>query len=284
MIKNKKILSLIIFVMIVLITSVFLLIFFLIQNNKNQNLNIFGVWWWDNRIDNSYLEFAKNNNINEIYYYTSSFNEKTSNFIKQANDKEIKVYWLTGKCEWIEDNSDLIKLMNEFLEFQNSSSNKFAGIHFDIEPHQIADFEERKTELLTKFVNLTMQLKQQFSNIFIEYAIPVWMHDKLTINNITKPTYEFIIDNANRVTLMSYRDSCDKIYDCSKDEIEYAISVCKTLNLGVETQKIENENFITFYEEGSNFMFQELKKLRKLIPTNFGIAIHHIISWKNLKP
>ena len=284
MIKNKKILSLIIFVMVVLITSVFLLIFFLIQNNKNQNLNIFGVWWWDNRIDNSYLEFAKNNNINEIYYYTSSFNEKTSNFIKQANDKEIKVYWLTGKCEWIEDNSDLIKLMNEFLEFQNSSSNKFAGIHFDIEPHQIADFEERKTELLTKFVNLTMQLKQQFSNIFIEYAIPVWMHDKLTINNTTKPTYEFIIDNANRVTLMSYRDSCEEIYNCSKDEIEYAISVCKTLNLGVETQKIENENFITFYEEGSNFMFQELKKLRKLIPTNFGIAIHHIISWKNLKP
>ena len=40
---------------------------------RPENLNLdgnVGVWWWDNRIDETYLDFAKENGVNEIYYYT----------------------------------------------------------------------------------------------------------------------------------------------------------------------------------------------------------------------
>ena len=81
---------------------------------------------------------------------------------------------------------------------------------------------------------------------------------------------------------MSYRDSAEKIYNFAKDEVEYATKNNKKLILGVETQNVD-ENIVTFYEEGKEFMNQELKLLRELIPKSFGIAIHHIVSWFDLK-
>ena len=48
-------------VLILIITIVTIFIAPLIyKNNKNNNeKEILGVWWWDNRIDNSYLDFAQ---------------------------------------------------------------------------------------------------------------------------------------------------------------------------------------------------------------------------------
>ena len=68
----------------------------------------------------------------------------------------------------------------------------------------------------------------------------------------------------------------------AKEEIEYAKVNNKTLNLSVETSQNEDD-IVTFYEEGKDYMMNELSKLRDMIPKNFGIAIHHIKSFYELK-
>ncbi len=249
------------------------------QNNDSQNLS---VWWWDNRIDNSYLDFAKQNDVTEIYLYASSFNEKIATLIKNAKTKNIKVYWLAGKYEWIENYSLLETKLNEYLAFQEQYNDLFSGIHFDIEPHQHPEFETKREEILYKFIDLTYNLKQDYSNIYIEYDIPCWLDDIISYNGQNKKTFEYIFDNANAITLMSYRDSAQKIYDFAKDEINYAKSTNKKINLGVETQDVKDDN-VTFFEEGKKYLKQEINILRNIIPTNYGIAIHHIESWYNLK-
>lgn len=271
-------------VLILIITIVTIFIAPLIyKNNKNNNeKEILGVWWWDNRIDNSYLDFAQENGVTEIYYYVSDFNEKIANFIKEANLKNIKVYWLTGKYQWIEDYASLKNKINEFLNFQSTNNNLFAGIHFDIEPHQHPEFDTRREEILFEFIDLTYKIKSDYNNIFIEYDLPCWLDDVIEYNGESKPAFEYVFDNANRITLMSYRDSAEKICNFAKDEIDYATKNNKKLILGVETQDV-NDSIVSFFEEGKEFMNQELKLLRKLIPKNFGIAIHHIVSWFDLK-
>ena len=280
--KQNNILVIIILIFFIcgIITGITLAIYNSLKTHKEHNIS--GVWWWDNRLDESYLDFAYNNNINEIYYYTSVFTDKTSNFIKKASNKNIKVFWLTGNYEWIEDSSALYKKINDFTNFQTTSIYKFAGIHFDIEPHQHPDFEIKRQTLITDFINLTYNLKNSFPDFYIEYDIPIWLNDEIKINNTVKPAYAHIIDNADRVTLMSYRDSYSAIYDSAKDEIEYALSIGRTLNLGVETGKNEDD-FVTFYEEGKKYMYGELEKLKKLLPDGFGISVHHIKSWRELR-
>ncbi len=242
--------------------------------------SVFAVWWWDNRLDESYLDFAVAQGVNEIYYYASSFPARISDFIRSASAKGIKVYWLAGKYEWIEDYASLKEKLRSFLEFQTSSEYKFEGVHFDIEPHQHPEFDARRAELITEFVGLTFAMKRDYPDIRFAYDIPCWLDDEITLNGVTRPAYEFIIDNADRVTLMSYRDSCEGVLKFAEDEINYAFSAGKVLNLGVETG--EEEDIVTFYEEGAEYMNGQLDLLRETMPAGFGIAVHHIRSWREL--
>ena len=277
--KKKILLSIIFSVFVIALIGIVAKLYL----NSKGSEETFSIWWWDNRIDTTtYLDFAEDNNINEIYYYSSSLNDKTNSFIEQANSKNIKVYWLIGKYEWIEDNSLLDEKFATYIAYQNEYKNKFEGIHIDIEPHQHPEFKSRRQELITKYVELVIALNNKYKDIKLEYDIPFWLDDKVTIDDITKPAYEFVIDNSSKVTVMSYRDSAEKIYDVAKEEIEYAKVNNKTLNLSVETSQNEDD-IVTFYEEGKDYMMNELSKLRDMIPKNFGIAIHHIKSFYELK-
>lgn len=277
--KKKILLSIVFSVFVIALIGIVAKLYL----NSKGSEETFSIWWWDNRIDSTtYIDFAEDNNINEIYYYSSSLDDKTNSFIEQANSKNIKVYWLIGKYEWIEDNSLLDEKFATYIAYQNEYKNKFEGIHMDIEPHQHPEFKLRRQELITKYVELVIALNKKYKDIKLEYDIPFWLDDKVTIDSITKPAYEFVIDNSSKVTVMSYRDSAEKIYDVAKEEIEYAKVNNKTLNLSVETSQNEDD-IVTFYEEGKDYMMNELSKLRDMIPKNFGIAIHHIKSFYELK-
>ena len=81
---------------------------------------------------------------------------------------------------------------------------------------------------------------------------------------------------------MSYRDTKEEMIDVSKDEIEYAKDNNKILYLSAETYSTEGDN-VSYLEEGKKYMLNELNKLRDLIPNSFGIAIHNIKSFMELK-
>lgn len=276
----------IVLILVITISTIFIAPLIYKNNNNNNNNNnekeILGVWWWDNRIDSSYLDFAEKNGVTEIYYYVSTFNQKIADFVKTANLKNIKVYWLTGKYQWIEDYASLKNKINEFLNFQSTNNNLFAGIHFDIEPHQHPEFSTRREEIIFNFIDLTFKIKNDYKDVFVEYDLPCWLDDVIEYNGESRPAFEYVFDNANRITLMSYRDSAEKICNFAKDEIDYATKNNKKLILGVETQDV-NDSIVSFFEEGKKFMNQELKYLKSMLPKNFGIAIHHIVSWFDLK-
>ena len=285
--KNIKIILISLF-SLVLVVSVSLGLYFCLRKNddyRNPNTDerkSLGVWWWNDELGTDYLDFAKENEVTEIYYCSDKFNEETDVFIKEANKRKIRVYWLAGEYQWIDNNSELFAQIDRFVEYQKNYKNTFSGIHLDIEPHQNPDFEFQRNEILANFVGLSYILKDKYPSIWIEYDLPFWLDDEITLLNKTKKAYEHIIDNASRVTLMSYRDDAQSIYDISKDEIEYAKSVNKTLNLGIETNSSEGDK-VSFQEEGKQIMYNEIENLRKLIPSNFGISIHQIETWKDLK-
>lgn len=243
-----------------------------------------GTWWWNNKLDyDQYLNFASENNINEIYFYSNKFDETTHNFISKANAKNIEVYWLAGKYEWLSNNSDLIEKIDNYTKYQNDHQNaQFSGIHLDIEPHQNPNFNENRYQLIYNLIDLASTLKNTYPEIKFDYDLPFWLHDEITYNNKTKPAYEFMIDIANRIFVMSYRDTAEAILKIAKEEIAYAKEQNKQLVLCVETYSTEGDN-VSFFEEGKQIMQKEISKLKESIPQNFGIAIHHIKSWYDLK-
>lgn len=247
--------------------------------SKNLKLNnTLGVWWWDNRLDSSYLDFACQNGVNEIYYYTSTFDNKNKNFIELANKQNIDVFWLTGDYTWINNFDSFLLELDKFIKFQNSSDFKFSGVHLDVEPHQDPNFEENRKEILQSYVSFIYNVSNLYNDISFDIDIPFWLDDIITFNGETKETYKFLIDYADRTFIMSYRDNAQNIFNVSKEELEYAKLVNKKIFLCVETG--DEEDIVTFKEEGKIFMYNELYKLNELYDYNFGISIHHIKSWK----
>ena len=262
--------------------SLFLLVS-IVGCNCNKVDSQLGVWWWDDTLDNTYLNFAKENKVSEIYYCSDSFDKETATFIKRANSLNIKVYWLAGEYRWLNDPANLYDKIAQYENYQiQYPKQKFNGIHLDIEPHQNPTFDKNRESLIFNLIQLANNLYNDFSNINFDYDIPFWLEDLITWNGVEKPAYAHIIDIANRVFLMSYRDSHEDIYSVSKNEIEYAKSKNKTLFLGVETKSDEGD-MVSFQEEGKLYMYKEIDKLRKLLPENFGVSIHQIKNWYNLK-
>lgn len=244
----------------------------------------FGVWWWNSNLPSGqYLEFAESEGVTEIYYCNSEFGEQTKSFIKSALKRGISVYLLAGEYQWLDDPSSLYALIDGYKKYQSENADaRFAGIHLDIEPHQSSDFSVRRKELLKSLISLADGLKKNYADITFDYDIPFWIDDEIDFGGKALPAYAHMIEIADRTFIMSYRDTAEAILDVAKDEIAFAESAGKTLVLGVETYSEEGD-FVSFAEEGKAYMYGEIEKLKKSLPDKFGISIHQIKTWYDLK-
>ena len=242
-----------------------------------------GTWWWDKNLNiDDYLKFAVDNNVTEIYFCDYSLSDNLKDLLKKANKYDIDIYLLLGEKEWVNDRSGLDTIINNYIEFQKTNEYKLKGIHLDIEPHQFSDFSDNRTDYLYKLIDVVKTNKTLYKDILFDYDIAFWLDDLINYNSSNKEAYKHIIDYADRVFIMSYRDEATKMYDVSSDEINYASSLGKKIYLGAETYSLEGDN-VSYLEEGKKYMYSELDKLRNLIPSDFGIAIHQIKTWKELK-
>ncbi len=241
-----------------------------------------GVWWWDNRLDDEYFDFAVKNGVDEIYYYTY-FTESSADFIAKAKDKGIETFALCGDYRWIENYQDFQEYIDDYRIFQaNYPSSQFAGIHVDVEPHQHPDFDSCRQELITEYIEFVYRATTENSDIKFDFDIPFWLEDEITFQGNTKQAYKFVIDYANRVFVMSYRDSAIGMLSVASEEIEYAHSLDKQIFLGAETG--EEEDIVTFMQEGKDYFYSQMALLEQSLPySNIGLSIHDIKRWKALK-
>lgn len=275
---------------ILLLAMILLAVFVRFHNEQKESARVLGTWWWNSNLDAElYLDFAIDNGVNEIYFCDGDLDESTTEFITRANENDIKVFYLTGEKEWVNDYSLAYAEIDRVLNFNNSHPNaSFAGVHLDIEPHQFDDFELNRSTLIYNLIDLASNLNERYPELRFDYDIPFWFHDEIEYAGVIKPAYAHMIDIADRVFIMSYRDSAEKMLECASEEIDYATTNGKPLILCVETSQIKNDDGteepeITYYEEGKNILNSELEKIRSTLPATFGISIHHIHSWYNLK-
>ncbi len=274
------------FIIMPMLLLLSIIILFSCKKQEEAISQVFGVWWWNSNLDERYLEFAKNNNINEIYFCDDELDQTSVNFTRKANDFNIDVYWLTGDYRWLHDFQSAHNEVDRFIEYNHKNPNLcYKGIHFDIEPHQDPNFgqaETRKT-LIYNLIDLAYNLSILYPAIQFDYDLPFWLDDIITFNNVAKPVYQHMIDIADRIFLMSYRDSAEDMLEVSKEELDYAKTVGKTVVLGGETSFSEEGDNITYYEEGKVYLNSQINLLFQALPQSSGVSIHHIKSWYDLK-
>lgn len=286
------------------LTSLFLIFTLLVviygcsKEKKSWDSNLY-TYLWDTEIlineGEKILKFSEENNIRNIYLYINYNieNKLYRDFIKKAYSKDIKVYALNGAPNWALDitRKEVDKFyfwLTAYHKETKDKEEKFIGVHLDVEPYLISDWDKNRENILEEYQKFIIYANEKGNNenIITGFDIPFWF-DEIEYNNqygIGKLS-DWVIKNATEITIMAYRDSSEEIIKITQNEIDYGEKENKKIIIGVEIYKSKEGDFISFAEEGKQYMKDEL-----LIVTDkyraykyfTGFAIHDISSYIKL--
>lgn len=271
-------------------------------NNNRVTSQQYSTWLWNtNQIVKSpdkIINFLSTNNV-KILYLQIDYDLKPEvyrRFIKKASMKNISVHALNGGADWVSDNgADSQKAFFDWLaKFQSTSSanEKFKGIHLDVEPYLNTDYNENMNRVLENYQALLLNALNNSKSLELPLYIdiPFWFDEiKYNTKYGTGSLADWIIKNVKNVVIMAYRDNAmsdNGIISVVSKELALGEQYDASITIAVETQKSAEGNYVSFYEEGYNYMNSELEKVYANYKDNSslgGFAIHHLTSWMSLE-
>jgi len=235
------------------------------------------------------LDYAAKNGVTEIYLNDAEFNAYTADFIARAHEKGIKVYRLDREDEAIlDDTAFRDRYLNKYLPYQASRppNQRFAGVHLDMEPWGLPDYSANSGVYRQNMIDFMVGLRDSFPSEHFDYDLDVGRTQTVTYRGQPNvPLYQAMIQEADRVIIMSYRDTAEKIYNLTAVPayIAYAKSLDKPIFLSVNATNPSGSEDNAFDDRGKSAMYYELNKLKAMANYNkLGLAIHQMSRWYDL--
>lgn len=257
----------------------------------------YGTWLWNTQriveSTDTIIKFLKDNKFTEVYLQIDQKLDAKyySYFIKNANNNGIKVYALDGNANWVlrNDRRGLDNFLNWVINYNSSKAQdeRFVGIHLDVEPYILSIWQTNKNKAITDYMNYISYLKTFGAKNGLKVAvdIPFWF-DEIKLQKQKVNLAEYVISQVDSVSIMAYRDRAQSIIDIVKNEMDYAKKYNKNIVISVETGNTSEGENITFYQEGLNFMWNEINKVDEYYKNrynNYGFAVHYLENLMEMK-
>lgn len=261
-----------------------------------------GLWVWraasvlDVSQRNAVLGFMANKGLNTVYIDARvpvlQNHYMLSEFIRAANAREIQVELMFGKPEWalVEHHWEVLNLVDQAAEYVRRFPDAApTAVHLDIEAHLVAQWQQQRNSVASQLLDLFAKVKSRLNAVSLPLAVdmPVWWDGFAVVRDgVSRPLHQWVIDAADRVVLMDYRDTEARIIADAESELRYASNRGKEIVVGVETMCIPPE-LITFCEEGSANMEYILGRVDDQLPGHpsyRGYAVHHYEAYSRLRP
>ncbi len=261
------------------------------------------------------LEFTAGRHISRIYLCTSSARafegksrEQLRTFIREANQKGIKIEALDGWKQAIlpEDQPKFLAALQRVIDFNKSvnADERFAGFQSDVEPVTMKEYHA-SPEARRRFDRMYVELHAKCAELVKQSGMKDFVFGMATNEHLdrdikrperhvewqgrTCSVIEHLMEFVDYFALMSYHDTAPRIIAAAEDEVELADKHKIKAWVGVETldvmQLFGGSRSLSFYEEGLEYMEDELEKVYKKFrndPGFGGIAIHHYESYRRM--
>ncbi|OZB95198.1 hypothetical protein [Paenibacillus sp. XY044] len=244
------------------------------------------------------IEFAKEKKLNWLFVRLDLQQpvDAYRSFVKEASAAGIEVHAMGGHPIWAltENRPKMMKLVNYVKKYNQevAGDERFHGIHLDIEPYVLPEWRKDPDHVLEEWTGNMAAFVQEMkkdSNLQASMDLAVWL-DKYKVPGTEESLSKWMIDKMDFVSLMAFRDTAggsNGIAAVSKEEIAFANELGKPILISVEMKDSGEGNHITFAEEGSAYMEEELAKLPGLLadsPSYTGNVVHAYDYWKTAKP
>ncbi len=261
------------------------------------------MWVWQPSVASNSTEreslftFAKSKNIQKVYLESEKLitedQASLANFIEIAKENCIDVELLFGAADWsfTRNHGYAVSLAQKSVVFAQNAKVAPVGIQFDVEPYNTEEYKSDPNAGGNQYLDMLEKIKSvtNNSNLYFAKSLPLgFKFQSVTRNGTIVKMSDAAIDRVDRVVLMAYRDTADRVIADSAEEISYASKTGKKIVLGAETDCNTGEvETITYCEEGADYMNVELSKVYAglQVRTAFsGIAVHDFAAYKILKP
>jgi len=240
------------------------------------------------------LSFSKENGINLIYLRIDLElpHEHYSQFIKDATAAGIEVHAVGGHPAWA-TNAHLpriMKLVNWVKQYNLAvmQDEQIKGIHLDIEPYLLAQWEDDKTSVLKEWKNnieAFVEETKKGTDLEASADLAFWLDNMPTPDQPDTPFSQWMISQLDHTTLMTYRDAAEGpngILALAENELNQADALGKKLVIAVN-MKDTGEDHVSFALKGSEEMNRQLSIVQdhlEVRPSYAGNAIHDYRYWK----
>lgn len=263
----------------------------------NRESTSYSTWLWDAHILETDMDRTLSSinemNIQSVYLQYSSkvSHEAYKQFISSLQKTGVNVYALDGAPNWGITNHESKQQFLDWLQDYQAHAldhEQFKGIHLDVEPYLLDNWEKDQEEIVSLYQTLLLQLKDFASNINISLGvdIPFWF-DQVTYDNQYGQGYlsQWIIQNTDETTLMAYRDFAkgkNGIIDISSTEVDWAEQANKKIVIAVEAEELP-ESHTTFYDNDKHALASEIEWVQAHYKDRIaGIAIHSFEGMRTL--
>ncbi|WP_137791918.1 amidase [Bacillus sp. E(2018)] len=256
--------------------------------------------WHTNKIvteKKDVLNFLQRKSVHTLYLQIDPDLQmsKYQEFIKEAHRIGVRVQALDGAPDWIDPNHrGPEQFMNWLANYQAKASNseKFSGVHLDIEPYTISEWNTDNDLIVNQYQDLLNHIKLFANQINLPlYAdIPFWFD----VHFYSNKTFgkgrlsEWVIRNTDGISIMAYRNFTEgqnEIVALTASEVRYAKQMSKKVVIAIETNQIDDVPYLSFSHLTQQDMYHTLTKVNDHYykEKSFdGFAIHHYSSWKQL--
>lgn len=251
-----------------------------------------GTWLWNTELilkqEKDIISYLSKNKIGDLYLQVNPDIpiDNYKKFIENASKNNIKVYALDGAKDWIlKEKQDKLDNFFNWVEAYNTSaskSQKFSGVHLDVEPYLLSLWKEDMATAILYYQDYITKASAKCNELNLPFGVdmPFWFDGRDFSNSYGKDNLaKWVIEKCDSINIMAYRDKSANIIDIVSNEMEWAKQLNKKLVISVEIGKSSEGNFVSFYEEGQSYMYKELNKVKQHYE-NQGLtpyfAIHYL--------
>lgn len=276
------------------------------------------VWVWEAdteamvrnaRVATEVLRFAKRQQVTTLYLYADRYDGHNllvddpaawRRLLRRLHAAGLRVEALLGSAflhteryvlpERRQETLDMFRRIFDFNAASATPEERFEAIHFDIEPHQLPEWDEDRDNLLLEYLDLgraILDLRQSAGqDLPIGPDIPFWL-DSIVLEweGRTRSVAEHVIRLFDFVSLMDYRNTAkgsDGIIAHAAIELDIAARAGRKVIIGVETGDGELPK-VSFGNRRPQDMAEALAQTEAAFrdnPAFAGFAIHHYATWK----
>lgn len=240
--------------------------------------------------------------LNRVYFYSDSLSFGSGApalraFLKRAHGAGIAVEYLTGSSKWAltGQGGSATSRVDKMITFNAGSeaSERFDGMHFDIEPYLLAEWKTDRATLAQNYMDILhisrAKIVASGQKLLLNVDIPTWYSAK--VPEIWEPltAYNTPVSGA---TIMNYFDEDSTfLYGYGGKNTSGGIgpNLAKSNNLvltfGAETMPIDPVS-ITFFEEGAASLSSVFAAAQEMFGADAqfgGLAVHHYETFRTLK-